>query len=173
MIFNILIVFFEFWVYESIFLCCAIDNIDEARFKRGTSNEEPINVFDFNKFHAVLFRNTSSVYNSDTLSSSRDVLSQILPDPSVNLVDLLRGSNLTSANSPNRFIGKDNMSPFLRFNFGCNRIELPLNDFLSLVCLSFCEGLSEAGDDVESLLESSLNLFSDELVALPKESPPL
>lgn len=155
-----------------MFLCCAVDNIDEAGLERCASHKEPINVMDFNQFHAILFGDTTSVDDSDALSSSRDVLGQVLSDPGVDFVDLLGGGDFACSNSPDRLVGKDDMSPLLGFDFGGYSVELPLDDLLSLLGLPLGESLPEAGDDVESPLECGFDLFPDDLIGLAEQRPP-
>ena len=78
-----------------------VDDVDERRLQRSTTDEETIDVGLLGELAAVLLVDTAAVQDTGLLSSlGRDLLLQPLADGSVDLLSLLSGSDLASTDSP-------------------------------------------------------------------------
>lgn len=85
-----------------MYLCrVGIDNVDERRLQRGTTDEETVNVGLLGEVAAVLLVDTAAVQDTGLLSSlGRDLLLQPLADSGVDLLSLLSGGDLAGTDSP-------------------------------------------------------------------------
>lgn len=83
---------------------CAFNNVNESGFQRRASHQETVNIRYLYQFIAVLLTDAASVNNADTVMLVNVAL-QPLPDPVMNLIDLLRGCSFASANGPHRLVG--------------------------------------------------------------------
>ena len=85
-----------------MYLCrVGVDNVDERRLQRGTTDEETVNVGLLGEVAAVLLVDTAAVQDTGLLSSlGRDLLLQPLADGGVDLLSLLSGGDLAGTDSP-------------------------------------------------------------------------
>jgi hypothetical protein len=82
----------------------------------------------------------------------------------VDLLGLLSGSNLASADSPDGLVGNDNVGPV--GDLGLEGLELLRDEVDGLASLTGLEGLAAAPDDLEAVLSGVLGLGGDRLVRL-------
>ena len=85
-----------------MYLCrVGVDNVDERRLQRGTTDEETVNVGLLGEVAAVLLVDTAAVQDTGLLSSlGRDLLLQPLADGGVDLLSLLSGGDLAGTDGP-------------------------------------------------------------------------
>ena len=85
-----------------MYLCrVGVDNVDERRLQRGTTDEETVNVGLLGEVAAVLLVDTAAVQDTGLLSSlGRDLLLQPLADSGVDLLSLLSGGDLAGTDGP-------------------------------------------------------------------------
>lgn len=82
----------------------------------------------------------------------------------MDLLGLLSGSNLASADSPDGLVGNDNVGPV--GDLGLEGLELLRDEVDGLASLAGLEGLAAAPDDLETVLSGVLGLGGDGLVRL-------
>lgn len=82
----------------------------------------------------------------------------------MDLLGLLSGSNLASADSPDGLVGNDNVGPV--GDLGLEGLELLRDEVDGLASLTGLEGLAAAPDDLEAVLSGVLGLGGDRLVRL-------
>lgn len=82
----------------------------------------------------------------------------------MDLLGLLSGSNLASADSPDGLVGNDNVGPV--GDLGLEGLELLRDEVDGLASLTSLEGLAAAPDDLETVLSGVLGLGGDGLVRL-------
>jgi hypothetical protein len=85
----------------------------------------------------------------------------------VDLLGLLSGSNLASADSPDGLVGDDNVGPV--GDLGLERLELLRDKVDGLASLTGLESLAAAPDDLEAVLGGVLGLGGDGLVGLAED----
>lgn len=121
---------------------------------------------------AVLASDGSTV---DDTQLVRLVLAQLgvgpLVNGSVNLLRLLRSSHFARSNGPHWLVGDDDLGPVL--DLLVDGIELPDNDVDALVLLSLVQGLTDAEDYRQLVVQRGFGLVGDDLVRLAKEGSPL
>jgi len=147
------------------FAASSSNNIKESWLKRGPSDQKSINILDFYEFIAIFLSHTASINNTSSFSLP-SYFAQVLSDPSVDFVNLLSSSSLTSADSPHRFISQNDISPV--WHFFSYRIKLSLYNCNGLTSLSFSQRLSEAENDFELVFEGDLYFLSNDLVSFPE-----
>ena len=96
----------------------------------------------------------------------------------MNFLRLFSASHLSSTNSPDRFIGNDNLGPIR--NFILDGLQLRCNNIDGLIALPLFQALAAAEYNADAPIESSLGLGSNEHVVflenhttfrVAKESP--
>jgi len=146
----------------------SLDDIFEGVLKGSASDEETVDVWLVNQLCGVLVVNTSSVENSCLFGGlSGDVGLEPGSDSNMCLLCLVWGGNLTSADSPDGFVSDDDVGPVVdEFTDGG---ELSCVDVISLTSLSLVEFLTDAGHDLELVVDGVLHLLSDDLVSLAED----
>jgi hypothetical protein len=89
----------------------------------------------------------------------------------VDLLGLLSGSNLASANGPDGLVGDDNVGPV--GDLRLEGLDLSRDELNGLASLTGLEGLAAAPDDLEAVLGSVLGLGGDDLVRLADDGSAL
>jgi hypothetical protein len=89
----------------------------------------------------------------------------------VDLLGLLSGGNLASANGPDGLVGNDNVRPV--GDLRLERLDLSRDELDGLVGLTGLEGLAAAPDDLEAVLGGVLCLGGDDLVRLIEDGSAL
>lgn len=129
--------------------------------KIRTTNKEPINISLLAQILAVLLTHTATIDNSRLLSSLLiNLFLQPRPNRSMNLLSLLRRSNLPRPNRPNRLISNHNLTPIL--NLILNRLQLIRHNFNRLPTLSLFQTLTTTENNTDTSIERSLCLVGDE-----------
>ena len=100
-----------------------------------------------------------------------NILGEPRPDGGVNLLRLLRRGSFPGPDGPDRLIGDHDPAPV--GHLVRDGLELPEADLGGFTGLPLLQQLPDAGDDVESGLEGEADLFSDDLVTLAEDVPPL
>ena len=153
---------------ESCWTDCS-DDISKGRLEGSSSNKEAIHITQLNKLTAVGLSNWSSVDDSDSVCY---IFWNVGPEPSsdkgMSFLGLLWRGNFSSSDSPDWLVSDNDFAPVSYLVL--NSWELSLEDLISLLCLSLIELLSNAEDNVESLVEGVLKLLGQELVSLSVES---
>lgn len=89
----------------------------------------------------------------------------------MDLLGLLSGGNLASANGPDGLVGDDDVGPV--GDLGLERLDLGRDKLNGLASLTGLEGLAAAPDDLEAVLGSVLGLGGDDLVRLADDGSAL
>jgi len=89
----------------------------------------------------------------------------------VDLLSLLSGGNLASANGPDGLVGDDDVGPV--GDLRLERLDLGRDKLNGLASLTGLEGLAAAPDDLEAVLGSVLGLGGDDLVRLADDGSAL
>lgn len=72
----------------------------------------------------------------------------------MNLLGLLRGSNLSRSDSPDGLVGDDDVVPLVCGDLSEEGLELRLNDIVGLAGLSLLQLFSYTSDDSDSRVKS-------------------
>lgn len=89
----------------------------------------------------------------------------------MDLLGLLSGSNLASANGPDGLVGDDNVGPVRDLRL--ERLDLGRDELNGLASLTGLEGLAAAPDDLEAVLGGVLGLGGDDLIRLADDGSTL
>jgi len=153
----------------------SVDDGDELLSNEGgTTDEETIDVGLGSKLVSSSRSDGTTIDHTDGLRNlvglSVDVLAEPVTGPDVGLLSLIGSGGLASADSPNRLVGNDNTSPVLGLlDASSKSSHLGGDDVLSLVLLTLGKKLTNAEDDVETVLKSSGGLVGEKLVGLAKD----
>jgi hypothetical protein len=90
----------------------------------------------------------------------------------MHLSHLLSGGGLARTNSPDWLVGQHHLLPALAHGRD-QGLKLFFKHPKGIACLPFCQGLPEAGDDLETNLERLLHLLCNNVISLSVESSPL
>lgn len=149
-----------------------VDDVNKGRLKGGTTDEETVNVLLLGELVAVLLADTATVDDSGVVRSSlADLLGKVLADGGVDLLGLLSAGDLAGADGPDGLVGNDDLAPVL--DLLGDSAELVGNDVDSLVGLSLLEGLANAENNTESVVESGLGLGGNEVIGLLEDDTTL
>lgn len=89
----------------------------------------------------------------------------------MDLLGLLSGGNLASANGPDGLVGDDDVGPV--GDVRLERLDLGGDELNGLVGLAGLEGLAAAPDDLDAVLSGVLGLGGDDLVRLVEDGSAL
>lgn len=89
----------------------------------------------------------------------------------MDLLGLLSGGDLASADGPDGLVGNDDLAPV--GNLGLEGLELLLDDLDGLASLTLLEALTTAPDDAQTVLSGVLGLGGDDLIALAENGATL
>lgn len=89
----------------------------------------------------------------------------------MDLLGLFSGGNLASADSPDGFVGNDDVGPV--GNLRLEGLDLGRDKLDGLASFTGLEGLTAAPDDLETVLGSVLGLGGDDLVRLAEDGSAL
>ena len=149
-----------------------VDDVNKGRLKGSTTDEETVNVLLLGELVAVLLADTATVDDSGVVRSGlADLLGEVLADGGVNLLGLLSAGDLAGADGPDGLVGNDDLAPVL--DLLGDSAELVGNDVDGLVGLSLLEGLANAENNTESVVESGLGLGGNEVVGLLEDDTTL
>lgn len=149
-----------------------VDDVNKGGLQRGTANEETVNVLLLGELVAVLLAHTATVDDSGVVRSGlADLLGEVLADGGVNLLGLLSAGDLAGADGPDGLVGNDDLAPVL--DLLGDGAELVGDDFDGLVGLSLLEGLTNAENNTEAVVEGGLGLGGDEVVGLLEDDTAL
>jgi hypothetical protein len=165
-----------------------VDDVDERRLQRSTTDKETVNVGLLGKLAAVLLVDAAAVQDAGLLRSlGRDLLLHPLADGGVDLLSLLGGRDLAGANgpgmcqcrssfgwcvdSPDGLVGNDDLAPVL--NLVGDSLELLGDNVDSGAGLPLLETLTAAQDDADATIERSLGLAGNESVVLLQDGAAL
>ncbi len=116
----------------------------------------------------------------DVLGNS---LGQPVSDIDMSLLSLFDGCDFAGTDGPDGFVSDDDVPvdqhytsdyrdddslPGRLGNITSNSIQLPLYNFLGLVCLSLLQGFSNTGNNTQTSFNCRLDFFSDKLVGISK-----
>lgn len=88
------------------------DDVSESRLKGSTADEETVDIDLRNELVGVLLSDGATVDDSGLLGNSRrDLSTEPAADKCVDFLCLSGRSNLAGADSPDRFVGDDNLCP--------------------------------------------------------------
>jgi hypothetical protein len=149
----------------------SVDDVDESRLKRSTANEETVDVGLLGELAAVLLVDTSAVEDAGLVSNLVADAAEEVTDSLVDLLGLLSGGNLASANGPDGLVGDDDVGPV--GDLGLERLDLGRDKLNGLASLTGLEGLAAAPDDLEAVLSGVLGLGGDDLVRLAEDGSAL
>lgn len=148
-------------------LDAGVDDVDEGRLQAGTANQETVNIGLGSELTAVLLADRATVNDANALLSvGGDSLAEPLADSGVDLLSLLSGGDLSSANSPDRLVGNDDLVPLLCAQLLGGSVKLTGDDLDGLVGLTLLEGLSDTEDDRDTALNGGLGLAGNEIIRL-------
>jgi hypothetical protein len=157
---------------EGKLLLLGVDDVDESRLERGTTNEETVNVGLAAEVAAVLLVDAAAVQDAGSVSNAvADVLLEPLADGLVDLLGLLGGGNLAGANGPDGLVGNDNLAPVR--DLLLEGRKLGADDVDGLAGLALLEGLAAAPDDADAVLGGVLGLGGNVGVGLGEDSAAL
>jgi len=146
----------------------SLNDIFEGVLKGSASDKETVNVWLGNQLCGVFVANTSSVENSCLVGGlSRDVGLEPGSNSNVCLLSLLWSGNLTSADGPDGFVSDDDVGPVVDEFTDCGKLLCV--DVIGLARFSLVEFLTNAGHNLEIVVDSVLHLLSDDLVSLAKD----
>lgn len=139
--------------------------------ERSTTDEETVNVGLLAELAAVLLVDTTTVQDSGLVSNLVADSLEPFTDGMVNLLSLLGGGDLASANGPDGFVGNDNLGPVV--DLGLEGLELLADNLNGLAGLALLEALTTAPDDVNAVLGSVLGLGGNNVVRLAEDGAAL
>jgi hypothetical protein len=179
-------------------LVVGLADIDKLWLEGSTSNEESINVVGLGymsvlvalisrtKLDTVLSANGTTVDDPGSIGDGLGYsLGEPVSDIDVSLLGLFDRGDLSGTNSPNGFVGDDNVPTLSAHHPLCilktvdslpgrlgditsNSIQLPLYNFLSLVSFPLFQRFSNTSNNSQTSFNSCLYLFSDKLVGIAK-----
>jgi hypothetical protein len=163
---------YQSFLYTRFLRRLGVDNVNKGGLQAGTANEETVNVLLLGELVAVLLADTATVDDSGVVRSGlADLLGEVLTDGGVDLLSLLSAGDLAGANGPDGLVGNDNLAPVL--DLLGDSAELVGDDLDGLVGLSLLEGLANAENNAEAVVEGGLGLGSDEVVGLLEDDTTL
>ena len=137
-----------------------VADVNEGRSEGSTTDEETIDIGLLGRLHAVLGVDGTTVDDTDLLGDvGGDVVSEPLSEGLVDLLSLGGGGDLAGTDGPDGLVGNDDVVPVLD-GVGVG-LELSADDSGGLAGLSLLEGLTEAGNDLDAVLESVGGLLGD------------
>jgi len=149
-----------------------VDDVNKGGLQRGTTNEETVNVLLLGELVAVLLADTATVDDSGVVRGGlADLLGEVLTNSGVDLLSLLSAGDLAGTNGPDGLVGNDNLAPVL--DLLGDGAELVGDDLDGLVGLSLLEGLANAENNTEAVVEGGLGLGGDEVVGLLEDDTAL
>lgn len=149
-------------------LLLSVDDLNKFGLQRGAADEESIDVGLRSEFAAVGGGDRASVLDSQRgRNFSRDVVDEPLPQGGVNFLCLCWSGGLAGADGPHWLVSDDDVSPV--FDLSGDGLHLTEDDFLGLAGFAFLKGLSDAGDDLQSLGQGKGGLLSNELVRFAED----
>jgi hypothetical protein len=163
---------YQSFLYTRFLRRLGVDNVNKGGLQAGTANEETVNVLLLGELVAVLLADTATVDDSGVVRSGlADLLGEVFADGGVHLLGLLGAGDLAGANGPDGLVGNDDLAPVL--DLLGDGAELVGDDLDGLVGLSLLEGLANAENNAEAVVEGGLGLGSDEVVGLLEDDTTL
>jgi len=150
----------------------SVDDGDELLSnERSATDEETINVRLGSKLVSGGRSNRATIDHTDAVGNlSRHVLTEPVTSPDVGFLSLIGSGSLASTDSPNRLVGNDDTSPVFRLLDTLSKSShLSCDDVLGLVGLTLGKKLTNAEDDVKTVVKSSGGLLGEELVSLTED----
>lgn len=155
------------------YLLLGVDNINKGRLQAGTANKEAVNIRLLAQLLAILLTDTATIQDAGLVRSLVvDSLLEPLANSGVNLLCLLGGGNLASANGPDGLVGNDDLGPVTGANLGLESVQLLGDDRDGGAGLTLLERLAAAPDYADAVVGSVLGLGCDNLVRLAENGPP-
>lgn len=145
--------------------CVGVNYRDEVRLERGSSYKKAVNVSLASKFVSVGWLDRTTVNDASGFCYFRvDVSREPCAKGCVDFLGLLRGSNLSGSNGPDRLVGNNYIAPVC--DGGGNGGELALVDLNSLPCLALFEQFADASYNGEALGNGVRRLIRDNFISL-------
>lgn len=142
-----------------------------SRLERGASNEETVNIGLLGKLATVLLGHAATVQDSGLVGNLVTNSLEPVSDSLVDLLGLLCGSDLASANGPDGLVGDNHLGPV--GDLGLEGLELLAHNLNGLATLTLLQALTAAPNNTNAVLGGVLGLGCDNIVRLPEDSAAL
>lgn len=142
-----------------------------GRLEGSTTDEETVNVGLGAELAAVLLVDAAAVEDAGLVSDLGADAAEEGTDGLVDLLGLLDGGNLASANGPDGLVGNNNLAPVGLLSL--EGLDLGGDDLNGLASLTNLEGLAAAPDDVQAVLGGVLGLGGDDFIGLAEDGAAL
>jgi large subunit ribosomal protein L43 len=137
----------------------------------GAANEETIDVGLLAELATVLLVHAATIQDAGLIRDLGTDALKPAADSLVNLLSLLSGSNLASANGPDGLVGNDDLAPV--GDLGLEGLELSADNLDGLAGLALLQALAAAPDNTEAILGCVLGLGGDDGVGLVEDGAAL
>lgn len=142
-----------------------------GRLEGSTTNEEAVNIRLLAELAAVLLVDTSTVEDSGLVGNLVADRLEPVTDSLVDLLGLLGGGDLASANGPDGLVGNDNLGPVA--DLSLESLKLLADNLNGLASLTLLEALTAAPDNTDAVLGGVLGLGGNNIVRLAEDGAAL
>lgn len=142
-----------------------------GRLKRGTTNEEAIDIGLLAQLAAVALVDAAAVEDAGLVGDLVADALKPVADGLVHVLGLLGGGDLAGADGPDGLVGDDDLAPV--GVLGLEGVELLGDDADGVASLALLEALAAAPDHAEAVVGGVLGLGGDNLVRLAEDGAAL
>lgn len=142
-----------------------------GRLEGSTTDKETVNVGLLGELAAVLLVDAAAVEDAGLVGDLVADAAEEVTDGLVDLLSLLDGGNLASADGPDGLVGDDDVAPV--GDLGLEGLDLGGDELDGLAGLAGLEALTAAPDDLQAVLGGVLGLGGDDIIGLAEDGSAL